>query len=558
MKKLFILLSLVLVAVSGFAQNEMTVILGSFSHEYGRIYTLSDPIKHDVNLEVNQNSVEGIMTDNYGGPLGGFAFELTSVDTTEHSAEVAFSGDIDFSQTIQIPYETNITSHSNGDTYDENVDLTITYESLNYTYFSINYQIEYDMTWIDTSFITTDNEFTIPSGQLIGSYGLYVAINSLNGQIPGEELAIVEDNVLSFLNGADYVNIELQNSLRDNGNINYSNIENRSDEFDWESMLSSSFIPISIDNTNESRDISETDVFMYCLVGNSMYDGYNYKSAMFLLCSQSYPENASVSINGIPLIEGNFGFPGIPYFNYDENGLWDIGEQNTVEITAHENTTTTDVIVPDFTSISNWSNYDTYDGNDDFYLEWSQSDYAEFYSIRFEIQDNYDLEDQLIYFTSDSNISIDNGYFPQGNYEMYLIVSPYTGVSPEFEYGGNIDGQYGFIWGNSNAEAVTIYCEIPVSAEDKVLGITKYQLTNYPNPFNPSTTISYQIQNSGNVDIGIYNIKGQLVKTLVGEQKTSGSYSLTWDAKEFSSGIYLYKLNVNGKSKAVKKCLLLK
>ena len=75
---------------------------------------------------------------------------------------------------------------------------------------------------------------------------------------------------------------------------------------------------------------------------------------------------------------------------------------------------------------------------------------------------------------------------------------------------------------------------------------------------NTSITISYQIQNSGNVDIGIYNIKGQLVKTLVGEQKTSGSYSLTWDAKEFSSGIYLYKLNVNGKSKAVKKCLLLK
>ena len=81
---------------------------------------------------------------------------------------------------------------------------------------------------------------------------------------------------------------------------------------------------------------------------------------------------------------------------------------------------------------------------------------------------------------------------------------------------------------------------------------------NYPNPFNPITTISYQIQKSGNINIEIYNIKGQLVETLVNEQQTSGSYSVTWDAKGCSSGIYLYKLKMNGKSESVRRCLLLK
>jgi parallel beta-helix repeat protein len=90
-----------------------------------------------------------------------------------------------------------------------------------------------------------------------------------------------------------------------------------------------------------------------------------------------------------------------------------------------------------------------------------------------------------------------------------------------------------------------------------------YYLSNFPNPFNPTTTISFSILNDSNVELSIFNIKGQKVKTLVYNEYTKGSHSICWNGvdefgKMVSSGIYYYKLNVNGKTEAVKKCLLLK
>jgi len=90
-----------------------------------------------------------------------------------------------------------------------------------------------------------------------------------------------------------------------------------------------------------------------------------------------------------------------------------------------------------------------------------------------------------------------------------------------------------------------------------------YKICNYPNPFNPITTISFSIQETRKIDLSIYNIKGQKIKTLAQNEFTKGSHSIIWygvdeSDKLVSSGIYFYKLNVNGKTKAVKKCLLLK
>ena len=80
---------------------------------------------------------------------------------------------------------------------------------------------------------------------------------------------------------------------------------------------------------------------------------------------------------------------------------------------------------------------------------------------------------------------------------------------------------------------------------------------NYPNPFNPVTTISYQLPKTGVVRLSIYNIKGQLVETLVNEQRSPGSYSATWYANDVSSGLYFYKLTTGNKI-VTKKMLLLK
>ena len=92
--------------------------------------------------------------------------------------------------------------------------------------------------------------------------------------------------------------------------------------------------------------------------------------------------------------------------------------------------------------------------------------------------------------------------------------------------------------------------------------ITQLQ-NNHPNPFNPNTTIQFSItENLVKTELTIYNVKGQKVKNLtVIMSGDEGSASWNGDdesGKPVSSGIYLYKLNVNGKTEAVKKCVLLK
>jgi hypothetical protein len=85
---------------------------------------------------------------------------------------------------------------------------------------------------------------------------------------------------------------------------------------------------------------------------------------------------------------------------------------------------------------------------------------------------------------------------------------------------------------------------------------------NYPNPFNPSTTISYSLGEQGNVKLNIYNIKGQLVKTLVSEVKEAGRYKVIWNGDDnnlgkVSSGVYFYRMETKTGC-VVKKMLLLK
>ncbi|MCK5617885.1 MAG: T9SS type A sorting domain-containing protein, partial [Candidatus Krumholzibacteria bacterium] len=70
----------------------------------------------------------------------------------------------------------------------------------------------------------------------------------------------------------------------------------------------------------------------------------------------------------------------------------------------------------------------------------------------------------------------------------------------------------------------------------------------YPNPFNPTTTIHYTVKRRANVSLRIYNVAGQLIRTLVDEAKTAGEvHTATWDGRNgagqsVSSGVYFYKL----------------
>jgi hypothetical protein len=80
---------------------------------------------------------------------------------------------------------------------------------------------------------------------------------------------------------------------------------------------------------------------------------------------------------------------------------------------------------------------------------------------------------------------------------------------------------------------------------------------NYPNPFNPSTTIKFQIERLGFVNLTVYDMNGRLIKTLVNEELSTGSYETIFDAGKYSSGTYFYKLEA-GSFSAVKKMILIK
>jgi hypothetical protein len=94
------------------------------------------------------------------------------------------------------------------------------------------------------------------------------------------------------------------------------------------------------------------------------------------------------------------------------------------------------------------------------------------------------------------------------------------------------------------------------------LPVTAYQLTNYPNPFNPATKIAFNLTESGQVKLEIYNIKGQKVKTLLDCYMSPGRSEMIWNGrddngKRLSSGVYFYQL-ITEKKIITKKMMLIK
>ncbi len=95
--------------------------------------------------------------------------------------------------------------------------------------------------------------------------------------------------------------------------------------------------------------------------------------------------------------------------------------------------------------------------------------------------------------------------------------------------------------------------------------IKSYRLDqNYPNPFNPSTAISYQLSADSYVTLKVYDILGNLVKTLVNQYQNKGKYAINFVASKLASWIYFYQLRVINPANqsqnyaAVKKMLMLK
>jgi hypothetical protein len=107
----------------------------------------------------------------------------------------------------------------------------------------------------------------------------------------------------------------------------------------------------------------------------------------------------------------------------------------------------------------------------------------------------------------------------------------------------------------------------PVSSEEETISNSQFQISNlscYPNPFNPETTISFTLEeDTRDAEVKIYNIKGQHVKTLMDAQVSPGEFNIIWcgrdnDNHRVASGSYFVKLNVNGIETSNTKITLLK
>jgi photosystem II stability/assembly factor-like uncharacterized protein len=107
------------------------------------------------------------------------------------------------------------------------------------------------------------------------------------------------------------------------------------------------------------------------------------------------------------------------------------------------------------------------------------------------------------------------------------------------------------------ARGIYIYDSLAtaIGTDDLQVPKTFYLYQNYPNPFNSRTTLTYVLGSNSDVSLSIYNLRGQLVKTLVNQAQSPGSYTIMWDgtgskSKALPSGVYFYRIEAVSKKTA--------
>ena len=143
-------------------------------------------------------------------------------------------------------------------------------------------------------------------------------------------------------------------------------------------------------------------------------------------------------------------------------------------------------------------------------------------------------------------------------------------LSPELPAGLSFDAATRTISGTPQAEGAPVYTYTVTDALGASVAMLLHTrpaafslASNYPNPFNPATTIRYALPQAADVRLTVYNVVGQAVRTLVAEHQSAGRYLVAWDATNdnghsLSAGIYFYRLQAGDEFHAVKKMLLLK
>jgi len=138
-------------------------------------------------------------------------------------------------------------------------------------------------------------------------------------------------------------------------------------------------------------------------------------------------------------------------------------------------------------------------------------------------------------------------------------------INATFDMTGGINGVYDVVVYNPGGASAVLVGAFTLTGGVTAAGDTPHRnalLAAYPNPFNPQTTIRYEIANRGHVMLRVYDVSGAVVRTLVDDVKAAGSYSLTWNGRDdhgssVSSGVYFYRITA-GSFSDVRKVTLLK
>ena len=173
---------------------------------------------------------------------------------------------------------------------------------------------------------------------------------------------------------------------------------------------------------------------------------------------------------------------------------------------------------------------------------------------------NIDMTPPYFVYNGTSNLLVEICY-DNTSYTSFSTVNATS--APGMTWGYFTDNAVGCTMAGGTAQAIrpnTCFTATPVLGITPVGNIipTVYSLSqNYPNPFNPVTKINFALPKQGFVTLKIYDVLGREVRTLVNEVKSAGNFSVDFNASEYSSGVYFYRLESEGFND-IKKMLLIK
>lgn len=326
-----------------------------------------------------------------------------------------------------------------------------------------------------------------------------------------------------------------------------------------------SFVPIIMHMKVENDEWTDADTAFFAKVGNNTEPFFAPPDGQKLFFASNRP-------------------PGSPPYNFD---IWMIertedGWTDPQHLGSEVNSGSSDYH-PSVTSDGTLYFVSTRSGNPDIYkANYINGIYSEAENLGTAINTGYKEWDP--YISSDESFLIFKSDRPggYGDLDGYICFKNEDGSWSQPENMGptlntqyvddigdiSLDGKYLF-FARRTAEEMDIYwvdaaiieqfrpaTTSPVIKKNNI--ISEFELSqNHPNPFNPSTIISYNLPRPGFVTLKIYTLLGQEIETLIESHQKAGNHEIAWKAEELASGIYFYRLQVGKYIVTTKKMLLL-